>query len=76
MSTEREQRELAALERRLAADDPALARRLRTGLPASRPRCDRDVLLLVTLLPLTAAVVLHLPVVSLGEGQQPGEHHV
>lgn len=64
MVTERERRELAALERRLAADDPALARLLRTGPRASGLRCERDVLLLVTLLLLTTAVVLQLPVVS------------
>jgi hypothetical protein len=64
MVTERERRALAAIERALVAEDPALDRRLRTlGAPA-RPRCGRDLLILVSLLLLTATVVLHLPALA------------
>jgi hypothetical protein len=37
MLTEHQRRELAAIEHRLNAEDPDLARMLSSGLPASRP---------------------------------------
>lgn len=63
MVTERERRELAAIERRLTADDPALARSLRTLRRPPRHLCDRELMVLLPLLLLTTAVVLRLPVV-------------
>ncbi|MCE3551482.1 DUF3040 domain-containing protein [Pseudonocardia sp. RS11V-5] len=64
MVTERERRELAAIERALTAEDPGLDRRLRTLRAPVHPGCGRDLMILVPLLLMTAAVVLHLPAVS------------
>lgn len=74
MLTEHQRRELAAIEHRLNAEDPELARMLSSGLPASRPVLAARVLgsfpgtlmILGTLMVLAAAVGLGVAPVVLG----------